>query len=266
MRDIVEINEELCTGCGQCLLDCAEGALALVDGKAKVIADMYCDGLGACLTGCPTGALRIVQREVAPFDEEAVKEHLARQQRTEPGAAHTPPLAGHAECGCKSQAPFSHGCPGSRAINSGNAHWPLKLSLLRPDAPELRQADILLAADCCAFASARFHQELAGGKRMIIGCPKFEGQDAMSQRLTELFRQAKPASCTVARMEVPCCKALTRACLVAQQASGAQFPVREAVISRQGDITLGEVSPADLAQTAIHPHAPGPATPLFPIS
>ena len=268
MRDIIEINEDLCNGCGQCILDCAEGAIALVDGKAKVIADRYCDGLGACLSGCPTGALKIVRREADAYDEEAVEQLLAGQGRilkkehghgTAGGHAHHG--HGHGQggghgCGCsgskpqifaplanaEASPPRTGGCPGSGAgMISGeggaaNTHWPLKLRLMSPEAPFLRGADLLLAADCAAFAAPEFHR-LRQGKVVLIACPKFEGMEALAERLTEIFQIAKPASCTVARMEVPCCQGLIRACQAAAQASGGTVPVREVIISRRGDIT-----------------------------
>ena len=269
MRDIIEINEELCNGCGQCILDCAEGAIALVDGKAKVIADRYCDGLGACLSGCPTGALRIIRREADRYDEEAVEQHLAGQGRSlkkehngpHAGQPHSAGSGGTHGQGCKgilpdifaplpgsgigasgsgSAMPGAGGCPGSSAgkLSGANAHWPLKLRLMPPDAPFLRGADILLAADCCAFAAPDFHR-LKEGKVTLIACPKFEGADALAERLEAVFRLSKPAGCTVARMEVPCCQGLIKACKTAARASGEDIPIHELVITRRGE-TAGE--------------------------
>ena len=271
MRDIIEINEELCNGCGQCILDCAEGAIALVDGKAKVIADRYCDGLGACLSGCPTGALRIVRREAEAYNEAAVEELLAGQGRTlhkghgQGAAGHAPAgghgpreLGGHGRggghaCGCPGSkpqiftplesaenAPFppaapQASCPGSATGQSANTHWPLKLRLMSPEAPFLRGADLLLAADCAAFAAPDFHR-LRQGKVVLIACPKFEGMEALAERLAEIFHIAKPASCTVARMEVPCCQGLIKACQAAARISGEAVPIQEVIISRRGDI------------------------------
>ncbi len=291
-RNIVEIDEELCTGCGQCILDCAEGAIAIVNGKAKVIADMYCDGLGACLSGCPTGALTIVQREADAYDEEAVEAHLARQGRSlhhgkdahghhghhhkhhgEHGHGGHGPHHGGGGCACGGSAPQEFapravsgcGCPGSQAAvltragagaqspfgmthggglaaasSAGNSHWPLKIRLMSPDAPFLKGADLLVAADCTAFASAAFHAELRSGAVMLIGCPKFEDNDELAGRLTAIFRTAKPKSCTVVRMEVPCCRGLLGACRVAQQESGVHVPLRDVIITRQGDISVQE--------------------------
>ena len=292
MRNIVEINEDLCNGCGQCILDCAEGAIVLVDGKAKVIADMYCDGLGACLGGCPTGALKIIQREADAYDEEAVEQHLAKQGRSLKHDAGHHHHGGHHHnghghgghhshhphrqlstegvpgCGCSHSAPQELaaakfcGCPGSQAQSLGspvspaqganatplgmasgpvfppmaNTHWPLKLRLMVPNAPFLQGADIVLAADCAAFAAASFHQKLRPGKVVLIACPKFEGTQVLAEHLAEIFRVAKPKSCTVARMEVPCCQGLMNACLSAKELSSSPLPIKEVIVTRQGEI------------------------------
>ena len=236
-RKIVEIDEDLCNGCGQCILDCAEGAITLIDGKAKVIADMYCDGLGACLSGCPTGALSLTEREADAYDEEAVHEHLAKQGKTlhAPGHGRSSPGTGSGCPGAKSAsfAPLPFG--GGLGAPSGR-HWPLKLRLMPVDAGFLRGADILLAADCTAFAAENFHGKLGGNNVILIACPKFEGGEVLTERLAELFRAAKPASCTVARMEVPCCKALIKACHDANAAAGTEIPVQEIIITRAGEI------------------------------
>ncbi|MCL1939305.1 MAG: ferredoxin [Desulfovibrionaceae bacterium] len=255
IRDIIEIDEERCNGCGQCVIDCAEGAIALVDGKAKVIADIYCDGLGACLGGCPVDALRIIRREADDFDEEAVQDHLLRQGKPAPMAAQAGPGA-HGACNCPGAAATSftllpmrdgpgsadldacEGIPGPGAAGGpGARRWPLKIRLMPEEAPFLRGAALLVAADCAAFAAPDFHQRLADGKVMLIGCPKFEGSEALARKLEAIVRAAKPESLLVARMEVPCCRALTKACLDALGAAGEDIPQREAVISRAGEVT-----------------------------
>ena len=293
VRNIIEINEDLCNGCGQCILDCAEGAITLADGKAKVISDILCDGLGACLGGCPTGALRIVQRVADAYDEEAVERHLAthdkghghhghgvgghghhahghRHSGKHASGAHGDCCQGGSEkrkeaCGCPGSKAESFtpvvaltgcGCPGSKAASFparagdiqgkhgggavlGNTHWPLKLRLMSPDAPFLRGADLLLAADCAAFASPAFHEKLLPGKVVLIACPKFEGAEALAERLAEIFRVARPKSCTVARMEVPCCKGLMEACRAALAMADADVPISEVIITRQGEVAEG---------------------------
>jgi Pyruvate/2-oxoacid:ferredoxin oxidoreductase delta subunit len=245
IRDIIEIDEECCNGCGQCVIDCAEGAIALVNGKAKVIADIYCDGLGACLGGCPVDALRIIRREADDFNEGAVREHLLRQGKPEPMAAHAEPGAAAGV----TLLPMRDG-PGSAAPDaceampdpgvaggSGARRWPLKIRLIHEEASFLRGAALLVAADCVAFAAPDFHQRLADGKVMLIGCPKFEEGEALAHKLEAIVRVAKPESLLVARMEVPCCRALTKACLDALCAAGEDIPQREAVISRAGEMT-----------------------------
>jgi len=211
IRSIIEIDEERCTGCGQCVLDCAEGAIALVDGKAKVIADMYCDGLGACLSGCPVGALCIIQREADDFDADAVRKHLLVDI-------------------CEGiPSPNVGGEPGLR-------HWPLKIRLVHEGASFLQGADLLVAADCVAFAAPDFHQRLADGKVMLIGCPKFEGSEALAHKLAAIVQTARPGSLLVARMEVPCCQGLSKACLDALQMAGEDLPRREVVVTRTGEV------------------------------
>lgn len=231
LRTIVEINEDLCNGCGQCILDCAEGAIALVDGKAKVIADRFCDGLGACLTGCPTGALSLIQRAAAPYDEEAVHQHLAAQ-----GQVPAQPV-------CPGSRPSltPHACGTTTGIapepNAGRGpQWPLKLRLMPPDAPMLQGADILLAADCAAFACPDFRARFMQDKMALIACPKFEGAEAVTERLAQVFRASKPRSCTVARMEVPCCQGLSRAIQAARAASGHDLMVNEVILGRDGNV------------------------------
>jgi len=205
IRDILEIDEERCTGCGQCVSSCAEGAIALINGKAKVIADIYCDGLGACLEACPAGALHITRREADDFNGGAVREQPDAQ----------------AGCGCQ----------------DAHHRWPLKIRLVHEQASFLRGAPLLVAADCAAFAAPDFHQRLADGKVMLIGCPKFEGAEDLTRKLAAIVRTSKPESLLVARMEVPCCKALTKACLDALCAAEESIPQREAVISRAGEVT-----------------------------
>lgn len=249
-RNIIEIDRDRCNGCGQCVLDCAEGAIAIIDGKATVVSDSYCDGLGACLSGCPQGALSIVQREAAPFDEEAALRHAA-SSRTEaradapkgcPGSAvrtfperHSGNASGNTPASgpatMSGSAPAFGTAPGAPDPFAGARSWPVKLRLVPPSAPFLRNADLLLAADCSAAASPHFH-ELAAGKVVLIACPKFE--EGVRDRLTELCRVARPASLTVLRMEVPCCRGLAAACRDAASACGDAFPVHERIMGCDG--------------------------------
>ncbi|MFK4765986.1 ATP-binding protein [Desulfobaculum sp. SPO524] len=244
IRKIIEIDESLCDGCGQCIPSCAEGALAIVDGKAKVVKDMYCDGLGACLGECPQDALRIVEREADPFDEEAAMAHVARTKEQES------PLA----CGCPGSAMQTlkpaGGCPGaalqhmtpsSAAPASADtpesqlSHWPVQIRLVPPHAPFLNDADLVVAADCAPVAMPNFHDRYVRGKVVLIGCPKFD--DAQyAQRFAEIFSTARVRSVTVVRMEVPCCQGLPRAVKDGIAMSGSGVTYNEVTVTRTGDV------------------------------
>lgn len=221
MRDIIEINEELCNGCGLCVLDCAEGAIEIIDGKAKLVTDSFCDGLGACLSACPQDALRIIKRAAVPFDEEAAMEHVRKrdaalghvnQHKACVGAnvyfgklhndsIHiTPKIAASVDIS-----------PVSSISIQPSGQWPLKIRLVPPTAPFLHGAHVLIAADCSAFACPSFHGNYAKGKVILTGCPKFDDVEAYTQRLTDVLRHGKIASLTILRMEVPCCTGLVNA-------------------------------------------------------
>jgi len=239
-RKIIQIDEELCTGCGQCLVDCAESALRLVDGKARLVEDKYCDGLGACLKGCPTGALRIIEREAADFDEEAVQE-LIRQQKDK-AAEWVPPGGGcpsamvqsfNRETPCqRANQPASLATAGSSALS----HWPVQIRLVPATAPFLSNADLLIAADCAPVAYAAFHQELLAGRVVMMGCPKFDDADAYVRKFTEILNQGRLKSLLLAIMEVPCCQGMAALVKRAVQESGTSIPVEVAVISTRGEL------------------------------
>jgi ferredoxin len=266
MRKIVEIDEELCDGCGQCILSCAEGAIEIVDGKARIKAERYCDGLGACLGECPQGALKVIEREADPFDEEAVHAMLARDKaRTEEAPAREPR---HAPLGC--------GCPGSamttfaprsgarKAAAAGGCacmggpepegeaqdrpeseltHWPVQIRLVPPHAPFLKNADLLIAADCAPVACATFHSEFLRGRVVMIGCPKFDDAQEYVKKLADVFRQARPRSVTVLRMEVPCCSGLSAIVAEAARLAGTDTPVDNVVVTRQGETVRSPSGP-----------------------
>jgi NAD-dependent dihydropyrimidine dehydrogenase PreA subunit len=239
MRKIIEIDENLCTGCGECVPACAEGALRIVDGKARMLAEKYCDGLGACLGECPTGALRIIEREADDFDEEAVEELLA-SQKTE--AAKQEPMP----CGCPSarlqtfapatpcQAANAPVQPGP-ATGSALSHWPVQIRLVPPSAPFLKGADLLIAADCVPVAYPDFHRDLLSGKVVMVGCPKFDEAEGAIQKFTEIFASSGIKSITVAIMEVPCCSNMRHIVSQALSRAGKTIPVREVVISARGE-------------------------------
>jgi ferredoxin len=245
LRPIIEIDEEKCDGCGQCVMACAEGALEIVDGKARLVGEFLCDGLGACLGDCPTGALKVVERLAPAFDEHAVEEHLASQSKDAPLTL---------ECGCPgsaqmSLAPKSGGCPGTAAMSltaktgakaqaapSALSHWPIKLRLVRPDAPYLKGADILLLADCSATAYPALHGDMLPGRVVLMGCPKFDDLDDYIRRLAAILKEAKAKSLTVAIMEVPCCRGFAHAAAKAREMAGVNVPINLVQIARSGEI------------------------------
>ena len=239
MRQIIEIDEEKCTGCGQCILACAEGALALVNGKAKLVGEIYCDGIGACIGDCPEGALTIVERPADEFDEEAVQEHLKKKHHSGSMIESAPekPLA----CGCPSSVVTTlQKKPQNGTHHEGISelgHWPIKLQLLGPNAPFLKGADLILLADCAAAAYPNLHQHLLVDKAVAMGCPKLDDLEAHIQRLAEILKGAVPQSLSVVHMEVPCCKAFMSAAREAIRRSGVDVPLSYVVIGRDGTIS-----------------------------
>jgi Pyruvate/2-oxoacid:ferredoxin oxidoreductase delta subunit len=252
-RVIVDIDETRCDGCGECVPSCAEGAIRIVNGKAKLVGDELCDGLGACLGECPQGAIRTVERDASPFDEVAVARHLGAAAHPAPPAPPTVAATPRRSLSVV-QAPIdamSGGCPGARSVDLGPkapprpgasaagasqlTHWPVQLGLVSPRAPWLAGADILLAADCVPFAYADFHRDLLAGRRVLVGCPKLDDVQAYVVKLTELFRTARPRSVTVARMEVPCCGGIAWAAREAMRLSGAEAPVADVTIGVAGN-------------------------------
>ncbi|HOE71570.1 MAG TPA: 4Fe-4S binding protein [Deltaproteobacteria bacterium] len=232
-RKIIEIDQELCNGCGQCVGACAEGALELIDGKAVLVSDVYCDGLGACIGECPTGALKIIERDAVAFDESAVERHLERSG----GVQSAPPLA----CGCPGTAAVSFEPEGSDDASharpaSALSHFPVKLQLINPQAPFLKGADLLLMADCCALCSPEIHTRLIRNKAVAMGCPKLDDINAHIQRLADIIRHGGIRSLCVVHMEVPCCSGFVRAALAAAKSAGSDIPLRHIVISRRGEI------------------------------
>jgi Pyruvate/2-oxoacid:ferredoxin oxidoreductase delta subunit len=241
-RKIIEIDEEKCTGCGQCVTSCAEGALAIVDGKAKVVNEVFCDGLGACIGDCPEDALTIVEREAPEFDEEAVNRHLASG-----GGAEVTEKEGEDEpCGCPSAAPVllrrSAAPPGgvvageAMGRSSHLVNWPVQWRLVQPAAPFFKDAHLLIAADCVPFAHADFHRLFLKGRPLVIGCPKLDEQGAFLDKLSHLFRDSKPTSVTVVVMEVPCCSGLVRIVQEAARKSGRNIPIDTFVVGIDGKV------------------------------
>ncbi|HJX34146.1 MAG TPA: 4Fe-4S binding protein [Desulfatiglandales bacterium] len=230
-RKIIEIDEELCNGCGQCVPSCAEGALKIVNGKARLVSEVYCDGLGACLGECPTGALRIVEREADNFDEEVVEKHLTSTT-----------LA----CGCPSTqiqsfVPSSSCAEANRPLSQEAAvstlsHWPVQIRLVPANAPFLKGADLLVAADCTPVAYPHFHRDFLQGKVVMVGCPKFDDAQGYIQRFAEIFKTADIKGITVVVMEVPCCQGLPVIIKKGMELAGKEIPLDQVIINTRGEI------------------------------
>ena len=240
LRKIIEIDEELCDGCGECVPSCAEGALQIIDGKARVISDNLCDGLGACLGECPNDALRVVEREAEEFDESAVEAHL--EEAAKNGEHRDVIFSG----GCPSAAVHTFVPTGDRETAgvtpsdqpaaSGLTHWPVQIMLIPPTAPFLKGAKLLVVADCAPIAYPSFHSDFLQGKVVMMGCPKFDDVDAYVDKFTEIFKSAGISSVTNLYMEVPCCSGLPMIVRKAMAAAGTDVPYEEVVLSRRGEI------------------------------
>ncbi|MCK4863673.1 MAG: hypothetical protein KAS25_05210 [Dehalococcoidales bacterium] len=239
VRKIVKIDEDKCNGCGDCIISCAEGALQIIDGKAKLISEKYCDGLGNCLD-CPQGAISIEEREAEEFDEDAVEQHIKPEE-----------VEDTLPCGCSSAtvtqferqaetaAPTAE-ASGRKHIPSRLGHWPVQLTLVPPTAPFLKGADLVLAADCVPFAYAGFHRDFLGDNAaLLVACPKLDDFQAHQQKLNEILKQSGIRSLTVLHMEVPCCSGLVHMAKQAILASGNVVPFKDITIGIQGDIKEG---------------------------
>lgn len=240
IREVVKIDEEKCNGCGLCVPACAEGAIRIIDGKAKLLADNLCDGLGACLGHCPQDAIIVERRDAEDFDEDAVELHLRQEGQPLPaGPAAHPDGAG--------------GCPSARVLTIEKAErtpaaaiapgrsselrqWPVQMHLVPPTAPFLRQADLLLAADCAAFAYADFHRDFLEGKALLIGCPKLDDGRAYLEKLSAILAHNDIRRLTVVHMEVPCCSGLIALARQAIAATGKDVPLETVRIGIQGEV------------------------------
>ncbi|MBU2499815.1 4Fe-4S ferredoxin [bacterium] len=270
LRKIVNIDEDLCDGCGDCVPSCAEGAIRIIDGKARLVGDMLCDGLGACLGDCPRGAITIVERDAAAFDEDAVEKHLAGL-----GRSHDPAHGGPAPDFQPAPAPLSvlpgstrapspqqagGGCPGSRPLQFGDPapaaagspgapisghsqlrQWPVQLHLISPKAPYYQEADVLLAADCCAFAVGDFHDRFLKGKALAVACPKLDSDlDVYVAKLAAMIDLSRINTLTVLMMQVPCCSGLLRLAREAVMDAERKVPVKQIIVGVQGEVLKEE--------------------------
>lgn len=288
IRDVVKIDEELCNGCGQCVPGCHEGALQVIDGKARLINDLLCDGLGACIGHCPQGAITIEKREAEPYDEKKVMQLMMTQGKNTI-AAHLKHLKDHNEFGffkegirylnerkleldfsldellteLSDQKNHSHqqscgsACPGTREksftpgnlsmttdvneIHSELRQWPVQLHLLNPQAGYFQNADLLIAADCSAFAVGNFHRKFLRGKTLAIACPKLDSNlEAYVEKISAMIDLAHLNTITVLMMEVPCCNGLFKIVQMAVQKSSKKVPVKAIVVSNQGEVLQEE--------------------------
>jgi len=239
IRNLVRIDEEKCNGCGSCILACAEGALKIIDGKAKLISDKYCDGLGACLGECPEGAIDIEKIEAEEFDEQAVEQHLKTRARRHSINVHASQELPQS-CPSAKIMRFERKSTKEELMNTHEegksmlSQWPVQLTLLPPNAPFFENADLLIAADCVPFSYANFHKDFLRNKALVIGCPKLDDAKFYAERLTEIFRQSNIRSLTVVNMEVPCCFSLYRLVKEALDSSGKTIPLKQQTISIKG--------------------------------
>ncbi len=283
-RNIIKIDQDKCTGCGDCIPNCPEGAIQLIDGKARLISDLFCDGLGACLGHCPVGAITIEEREAQPYDEKRVMlniikqgpntikahlEHLRDHQQFEylqdalavlqeqgiqnplhagtAGAAVGHAVHGHGGGGCPGSRQMAFAAKPAPAGDEGGArasqltHWPVQLHLISPQAPHYQGSDLLLAADCTAFAMGDFHRDFLKGKTLAIACPKLDdGQEIYVEKIKALIDEAKINTLTVMIMQVPCCGGLLRMAQAAARQAARKVPVKCIVVGLQGNILKEE--------------------------
>jgi len=291
-REIIKIDEDLCTGCGDCIPNCHEGALQMIDGKARLVSDLFCDGLGACIGHCPEGAISIETREAEPYNETLVMDEMVKKGKNtvlahlahlkdhgatdflneaiayikennidmdirKPDAANTKEVvqqemqqavAGGCGGGCPGSAPITFdidmdeveeatGNTSATEAPSELRQWPVQFHLLNPMAPYFKNADVLLAADCAAFSMGNFHSRFLKGKTLVIACPKLDSnQESYLQKLVSMINDSNINSLTVVRMEVPCCGGLTQLAQQALANANRKIPIKQAVISHQGEV------------------------------
>ena len=270
LREVIVIDDDKCNGCGECLPNCPEGALQVIDGKARLISDLFCDGLGACVGHCPTGAMAVEERAAEPYDETKVMENVVRQGPNTI-AAHLEHLKQHGATDYLRQAteflkqhdmkvpaqpkPAEQacGCPGARVVEmerpgpaagskttttreSQLRNWPVQIMLIPTSAPYLKNADLLIAADCVPMAYAPFHEDFLRNRVLLVGCPKLDDSDFYREKLTEIFKTNAPRSVTCVHMEVPCCFGLVELTQAAIAASGRKISFEDVTITIRGKV------------------------------
>lgn len=246
-REIIKIDEEKCDGCGLCVPACAEGAIQVIDSKAKLVSEVYCDGLGACLGECPQGALTIETREADAFDEVAIEKHLESlvEEKTTPASepksetsacAFTCPGSASQVLQRQRTSPSAAASEETGAISAQLGQWPVQLHLVPVNAPYFQDADLLIAADCVPFAYGDFHRKFLKGRALVVGCPKLDDVEAYHRKLKEIFSQNDIRMVEVAHMEVPCCFGLVHLVQAAMRDSGKEIPLVLTKVGIRGEI------------------------------
>jgi len=235
LRNIVRIDEEKCNGCGQCVNACAEGAIKIVDGKAKLVSDIYCDGLGVCIGHCPQDAITIEKRQAAEFDQEAAKRHLAGEQASQKQPDFVCPGMAAKKLREKGQMTDS-----AAEVPSQLTHWPVQLKLVSPQAPYFANADLLLVADCVPFAMGDFHNRFLKDHSIVVGCPKLDDAEFYTDKLATILKANKLNSLTVIHMEVPCCSGLTQIARQAIAKNKIEMSFKDVTIDLQGNVSRTE--------------------------
>lgn len=246
-RKMISIDEDLCNGCGECVPACEEGALAIVDGKAKLVKEIYCDGLGACLGDCPTGALKVEVREAEDFDPDAVADHLKQQGRPVPDHMPSPeslrmesakPAGGCPGAAMQSMTPCGQANIPTATPGGGSelSHWPVQLRLVPPHAPFLKNADLLLTADCVPVALPNYHSEFLAGRVVLMGCPKFDNQMEYVEKLAAIIGENDLNSITIMEMEVPCCASMSAILGEAVKRAGKSVDTTRVTVGRNGGV------------------------------
>lgn len=246
IREIVTIDEDLCDGCGLCIPSCHEGALKIINGKAKLVSDKLCDGLGDCLGHCPQGAIKVERRESEAYDEVAVQANRGDAAVDSTPAPPTPPTSHAGGCPGTRLVQFASPCSMNASPNAQQGasagqpsqltHWPVQLRLLPPTAPVLKGAKLLFAADCVPVAYADFHSAMLRDHAVVITCPKFDGMGEQIDKLTAMIRDGGVCEVTIARMEVPCCGGLVQAVVEAHRRAASSIPLFEIVVTARGEI------------------------------
>jgi NAD-dependent dihydropyrimidine dehydrogenase PreA subunit len=235
LRNIIVIDEEKCDGCGLCAKACAEGAIKIIHGKAKLVSETYCDGLGACIGHCPQDAIKIKQREAKPFDEEATKEHLSQMKQPQPAPFVCP---GMAPAQLRNTAQKTDSAAGD--VSSQLTQWPVQLKLVSANAPYFADARLLLVADCVPFTMGDFHSRFLRGHSIVIGCPKLDDARFYVEKLADILQANKLKSLSVVHMEVPCCHGLTRIAREALAKAGVKMAFEDVTIGLNGDVSKVE--------------------------